>query len=322
MKLEELPQDDLLELAQRLNVRDLLAFLSTCHVIRQLQFQRSLWLGALIRLKEIELQPLPLSTATPLETLSLLELQSVARRADRLKRNWQSNNPRLVHLRRFSLPSRARIVFVPGAHLAVAYNSDIISCWDILSSQRVAHLEIPDLVVRAEALCTDINGKVLIWASIDWLPRNLAVICIDFRDCAHISISHVVSPATTDTYSNPIGFFIDTHGTGFVDGAKLVFWCMDPDVAVQTTSLELTGDMSSTGTKHIPPSGGVYVQWRNQDHTTSRFKFRPYRHSSHVQHGSAASACNSRRQNVDQISRTRSACLRPALWNFHCHLSL
>jgi hypothetical protein len=275
MKVEELPQDVLLELAQRLNVRDLLAFLSvhfnwvgnrrhisqvlqTCHVIRQLRFQRSLWLGALIRLKEIELQPLPLSTATPLETLSLLELQSVARRADRLKRNWQSNNPRLVHLRRLSLPDRTRIVFVPGAHLAVAYALGIISCWDILSSQRVAHLEIPDLVVRAEALCMDINGQVLIGASIEyvpqcryckyslteapysWLSRNLAAICIDFRDRAHISISHVVSLATIDTYTNPTGFFIDPRGTGFVDGAKLIFWCMDPDVAVQTTSLERT----------------------------------------------------------------------------------
>jgi hypothetical protein len=69
---------------------------------------------------------------------------------------------------------------------------------------------------------------------------NLAVICIDFRDHVHISISHVISPTMTDTYSDPTGFFIDPRGTGFVDGAKLVFWCMDPDVAVQNTSLELT----------------------------------------------------------------------------------
>ncbi|KAJ7837984.1 hypothetical protein B0H14DRAFT_1091399 [Mycena olivaceomarginata] len=182
MKVEELPQDVLLEIAQRLNLRDLLAFLSTCHGIRQLRFQRSLWLGALVRLKEIELQPLPLSTATPLETLSLPELQSIARRADRLKRNWQSNNSRLVHLSRFSIPSQAEIVFVPGAHLAVAYGLHIISCWDILSSQRVAHLEIPGLILLPEALCMDINGKALIGAFIRWFPRNLAVICIDFRD--------------------------------------------------------------------------------------------------------------------------------------------
>jgi hypothetical protein len=104
----------------------------------------------------------------------------------------------------------------------------------------------------------DINGKALIGASIEyvlqcrffkysltdalysWFPRNLAVICIDFRDRAHISITHFVSPATTDTYSDPTGFFIDPRDTGFVDRANLVFWCMDPDVAVQTASLELT----------------------------------------------------------------------------------
>jgi hypothetical protein len=190
MKVEELPQDVLLEIVQRLNLRDLLAFLSvyfnscgrptilyisqvlqTCHVICKLRFQRSLWLEALIRLKEIEYQPLPLSTADPLETLSLPELQSVARRADRLKKNWQSNTPRLVYMRSFSVPSQARIMLIPGAHLAVAYASGIISCWDILSSQRVAHLAIPDLEVRAEALCMDINGKALIGACIKYVPQ-------------------------------------------------------------------------------------------------------------------------------------------------------
>ncbi|KAJ7837988.1 hypothetical protein B0H14DRAFT_1091432 [Mycena olivaceomarginata] len=199
MKIEEVPQDVLLEIAKRLNVRDLLAFISTCRIIRQFRFERSLWLEALIRLKE-EYQSLPLSTADPLETLSLPELQSVARRADRLKKNWQSNNPRLVHMHSFSVPSQARIMVIPGAHLAVAYASEIISCWDILSSQRVAYLEIPELEVRAEALCMDINGKVLIGGCIIGRPGNLVVICIDFRDRAHISISHVVSPAVVGVY--------------------------------------------------------------------------------------------------------------------------
>jgi hypothetical protein len=159
--------------------------LQTCRVIRQFRFQRSLWLEALIRLKE-EYQPLPLSTADPLETLSLPELQSVARRADRLKKNWQSNNPRLVHMHSFAVPSQARIMLIPGAHLAVAYASGIISCWDILSSQWVAHLEIPELEVRAEALCMDINGKVLIGACIKYVSRGGYFI---------LSLSGAVQPA-------------------------------------------------------------------------------------------------------------------------------
>jgi hypothetical protein len=65
------------------------------------------------------------------------------------------------------------------------------------------------------------------------------VVCIDFRDRAHISISHVISPAMNDTYLRPSSLFIDQRGMGFIDRTKIVFWCMDPDVAVQTTSQPL-----------------------------------------------------------------------------------
>ncbi|KAJ7349795.1 hypothetical protein DFH08DRAFT_863121 [Mycena albidolilacea] len=256
MKVEELPQDVLLEIAQWLNVRDLLAFISTCRVIRQLRFQRSFWLEALIRIREIESQPLPLSNADPLETLSLSELQSVARRADRLKKNWQSNTPRLVHIHSFFVPSQARIMLIPGAHLAVAYASGIVSCWDILSSHRVAHLEIPGLIVRAEQLCMDINGQVLIGASINGRPRNLVVVCIDFRDRAHISVSHVVSPAVGGGDLRPSGPFIDRRGMGFIDRTRIVFWCMDPDVAVQTTSQPLKRTFKA---RCLPLGQNIYV---------------------------------------------------------------
>ncbi|KAJ7349802.1 hypothetical protein DFH08DRAFT_1079126 [Mycena albidolilacea] len=130
-------------------------------------------------------------------------------------------------------------MLIPGAYLAVAYASGFVSCWVILSSHRVAHLEIPGLKVRAKQLCMDVNGKILIGACINRRPRNLVVVCIDFRDRAHISVSHVISPAMNDTCFRPSSFFINPRGMGFIEVSKIVFWCMDPDVAVPTTSQPL-----------------------------------------------------------------------------------
>jgi hypothetical protein len=64
----------------------------------------------------------------------------------------------------------------------------------------------------------------------------LVVICIDFRDRAHISISHVVSPAVVGVYFRPSDVFIGPRGMGFIDRTELVFWCMDSNVAVRTPS--------------------------------------------------------------------------------------
>ncbi|KAJ7790198.1 hypothetical protein B0H14DRAFT_3891321 [Mycena olivaceomarginata] len=236
MNIRELPPDVLLELAKQANVRDLLGFLSTCHVIHDLQFQRSLWLEVLTRIREIELQPLPLSTADPPDTLSLCELQNVARRADRLRRNLQSDNPRLFDMRSLSVVARAGpIFFIPGAHLAVTHSPGFVTCWDIVSSQMVGQLEIPHLLVRDEALSMDIAGKALVGACIaeSGMVTHLVVICIDFQDRAHIFVSHLISPATTDTSSRASSFFIDSHLVGFVEQSKIVFWCMESDTAVQ-----------------------------------------------------------------------------------------
>jgi hypothetical protein len=154
--------------------------LQTCRVIRELQFQRSLWLEALSRIRETGSQPLPLSTADPPDTLSLRELQNIARRADQLRRNLQSDNPRLFDMRSLSVVARAGLIFfIPGAHLAVTHGPGFVTCWDIVSSQMVGQLEIPHLLVRDEALSMDISGKALIGACITYVSRY--VNCVSFR---------------------------------------------------------------------------------------------------------------------------------------------
>ncbi|KAJ7909375.1 hypothetical protein B0H13DRAFT_2492525 [Mycena leptocephala] len=237
LSITEFPQDILLELAKRLHVADLLSLLSLCRIARGLQFKRTLWLDTLIRIREVEMQPLPLSTADSVDTLSLSELQNIVRRADRLMKNFQSERPRPFHISKFSVERGASIFFIPGANLIVANKyKGSVSCWDTVTSQRVAHLsnESHSFWIYPSALCTEIMGKALIggWISDGDLMR-LAVICIDFRDRALISISQVISPTTV---RRPVPhLFINPQIMGFCTMTDIVSWTMNADAAVQTT---------------------------------------------------------------------------------------
>jgi hypothetical protein len=62
---------------------------------------------------------------------------------------------------------------------------------------------------------------------------RLAVICIDFRDRAHISISQVISPAST---RYPVDhLFINPQVMGFCTTTDIVSWTMNADAEVRTT---------------------------------------------------------------------------------------
>jgi hypothetical protein len=143
------PPDVLLELAKQLDVADNHGarsaetdFYQICRVIRELQSEKTLWLDALIRIREVEMNPLPLPTGDALDALSLSELQNVVRRVDRLMKNLKSEKPRPIRIDDFSIERWTRIFCIPGANLTVAYTKyGNVSCWDTLTSQRVAHLE-------------------------------------------------------------------------------------------------------------------------------------------------------------------------------------
>ncbi|KAJ7822759.1 hypothetical protein B0H13DRAFT_1919981 [Mycena leptocephala] len=202
------PEDILLEFAKQLDIADLLSFLSVCRTIRTLRFQRALWLDALIRIREVQMQPLPLLTAEALDALSLLELQNVVQQAHRLMENLQSGTPLPVRIRTFSVDT--------GPQYS-AFPEPISSCWDIFTSHRVAHLEIPRFkFVRKNV-------------------KNFGVICIDFHDRAHIAISHVISPPTNNT-DDPFGrrsFFINAQVIGSCTTSDIVFWSLDSNVTAR-----------------------------------------------------------------------------------------
>ncbi|KAJ7878250.1 hypothetical protein B0H13DRAFT_2346708 [Mycena leptocephala] len=110
LSIAQVPTDILLEFAKELDIADLLSFLSLCRSIRKLRFQRALWLDALIRICEVQMQPLPLLTAAELDVLSLLELQNVVQQAHRLMENLQSSTPLPIRIRTFS------VLFRPNVH--------------------------------------------------------------------------------------------------------------------------------------------------------------------------------------------------------------
>jgi hypothetical protein len=61
---------------------------------------------------------------------------------------------------------------------------------------------------------------------------RLAVICIDFRDRAHVAISEVISP-TSIRHPN-INLFINPRVMGFCTTSSVVWWTMNSNDAIQT----------------------------------------------------------------------------------------
>ncbi|KAJ7104899.1 hypothetical protein C8R44DRAFT_807244 [Mycena epipterygia] len=256
-----LPQDVLLELAKQLDVADLMSVLATCRLIRELRLQRSLWIEALARIKAVQMQPLPFTNTDEIGTLSLHQLQDIVQRVEHLINNFQSDNPRPVRIRTLSLAASIDTIFcIPGANLAVSHTIGTVCVWDILTSHRVGYLEVPDLIVHPRALCLEIKGQALIGASISRDAANLVAICIDYRDRAHISMSHVISSNVNPALST--GFFITSRVLGFCSGNRIAFWSMVPGEGVHF----IPGDIYRPVTLFSPASlccqpvgGSLYI---------------------------------------------------------------
>ncbi|KAJ7113773.1 hypothetical protein C8R44DRAFT_984464 [Mycena epipterygia] len=229
----------LLELTKQLDVADLTSLLATCRLIRELQLQRSLWLEAIAQIKSVQMQPLPLSSADELDAMSLQQLQDTVRRANRLIHNLRSDTPRPVLIQTLSLEAMAGIFCIPGANLVVSHcsGSGTVSVWDISTLRRVAFLEIPDLVVHRAQVCLEIKGKAL-GARI---RHHLVAICIEYRNRAHVSISHIISPnirnSSLPVYGTATRLFIYPDILGlFTPETGLLCWSMIANDPVQNIS--------------------------------------------------------------------------------------
>jgi hypothetical protein len=72
-------------------------------IIREIQLERTLWLDILVRMREVDNQPLPLSNPAALDLLSLPGIQTAVRHAYRLMINWRSDTPQPVRIQTFAI---------------------------------------------------------------------------------------------------------------------------------------------------------------------------------------------------------------------------
>ncbi|KAJ6560006.1 hypothetical protein B0H19DRAFT_107796 [Mycena capillaripes] len=213
--------------------------------MRELQSQRTIWLDALVRIREVHNQPLPLSKESlqALNTVSFRQLQDTVLQANRLMNNFKSHRPRPVQTRTLCFGPTGlwtSFICIPGTSLVVRHSTGSVSCWDVLTSERVAYLDIPDLRVKTETPCMEIMGKALLGGCIGEDVRNLVAITIHYSDRAHISISHVISSTMNNTSAFRSRLFLNSQVLGFCTYASIVFWCMDANIEVQDKSHEFS----------------------------------------------------------------------------------
>ncbi|KAJ7726131.1 hypothetical protein B0H16DRAFT_1735832 [Mycena metata] len=245
--IPEFPEDTLLDLTKHLDVADLISLLSTCRAIRKAQLHKTLWIDALIRIRDIERQPYPLSNVKDLSTLSLHQLQRAAYQANQLMKNWRSDNPRPTSIRHFELPLEPwdQYFCLPGTPFIVTDTEGCMDCWDFRTGERVAHLEIPGLYLGKVRPCMEEEGKALICGSTGYGHKRLVAICIDYRDHAHVLLSHVVSPPTplVDGW-NWEPFYINPGIAGFSGRGYTMTWSMDPNAQPLQHEHEFEGEQT------------------------------------------------------------------------------
>ncbi|KAJ7607124.1 hypothetical protein DFH06DRAFT_1250299 [Mycena polygramma] len=242
INLSDFPQDVLLELAKELDVADLLNFFSVCRAVREVQTHKTLWLSCLSQIGKFERHPPPISAGKELNTLSLPELQAAARKANQLIKNFRSENPRPARMRTVVVDVPNGILCIPGANLVIVHTGSSLSCWDVVTSQCVAKLEVHGLGMMSQQPClVDIEGMALFSAVAVHDNAYLVAVNIDFRDRDHISIAHVVSPAIgVLPRVTPTTFFIKPRLVAVsLQGSDVFSWPIDADLEVQTIPRDL-----------------------------------------------------------------------------------
>ncbi|KAJ7608950.1 hypothetical protein DFH06DRAFT_1346632 [Mycena polygramma] len=253
--LADVPLDVLLEIAKQLDVASVLTLLTMCHALHELRLDQSFWLNALQRIVTVERQPVPCEDP---KAFSLSELEHVVRRTNGM-RNFLSDRPRPVSTRTLSIPITDRVFCIPGQNLVVAHSEGSVDCWDILTSDRLASLRIAGLRVRSDAPCMDIRGTALIAASLRTSVDTLVAIHINFRDRAHIAISHVVSPPLRHIYTIRGDFFITSDVLGVCTHSHAFSWSMKAGDPVQRTAQDIHCPAGAAKPLHIALGRSVYV---------------------------------------------------------------
>ncbi|KAJ7160378.1 hypothetical protein C8R46DRAFT_1354070 [Mycena filopes] len=283
MSFAEAPQDVLLEVIKQLDVVDLFNLLSVCRTIRELQWQKTLWLDALARIREVEMHPLPLAPAMQLDSMSREELQAVAHRAHRLTQNLTSDKPVPVKTHTLLVPwyfspeLHTSCVCLPGSNLLVTYSDGSVSCWDVLTARRVAHLEVVALRIIDKPRIEQ-NGKALFGARLH--ADQLAVVYVDYQDRGQVSISHVTSPPTNALrWHGRNELFVNSDVMGFCTSASTVYWSMEKASAVRTGTAVIPAMIDSLPSLPGPclvHGSNIYILYRAGETLKVRIERHPF----------------------------------------------
>ncbi|KAJ7776018.1 hypothetical protein DFH07DRAFT_799034, partial [Mycena maculata] len=280
--LTDLPPDLLLQFAKLLDLPDLLSLIWTCSAIRDVQFEKTLWLDALRRVRHVEMQPLPLPVGIELSVFSQRQLRDAALRTNRLMKNLHSERPRPVAITDFSMedPWEGTNIFcIPGTHIAVERIRGRITCWDTLSAECVANVEIPGVEIRLGVRCMEMEGKIMFAGYIRNATRHLVAICIDYHDRGHISITHVLSPPLPDIF---VPSFINPRLLGWcTPSGHLGCWPIDSNAPIQIDNHVTSGVCCQEF------SGRVYLLWRGSIRHDATVHSLPLP-SSHVLHAESS----------------------------------
>ncbi|KAJ7289812.1 hypothetical protein C8J57DRAFT_1278466 [Mycena rebaudengoi] len=224
----DVSEDVLFEITKRLDCDGLLNFLSTCRLMRELLSQRTIWLDALVRIKE-------------------------------------SDIPRPVHTRTLSFASTGHwtsFISIPGTSLTVHHSRGSVSCWDILTSECVAYLDVLDLRVKTETLCMEIQRKALIGA------------CIG---------EDVISSTVTNTSAFRSRFFFNSHLMGFCTYSSIISWSMDASIEIQDKPHEFSS-LAGFSMQYLPFGPMLYGFHKGlivADAALQRISFLPASSSNH-----------------------------------------
>ncbi|EIN06232.1 hypothetical protein PUNSTDRAFT_91036 [Punctularia strigosozonata HHB-11173 SS5] len=169
MLLEDLPADVLLHILSILEIQDILRLRQTSKAFHETSSLRSVWHTALDTHLLAAGTPVPGIHSAPLSSLSARDLETCARRATQLRRNWRSPRPTAHAVREVIARADAKccnlgLAFLPGHGRRYLVSTTtrltraigrrwIIECWDIAegdASRCVARLEFESVVaVRA-----------------------------------------------------------------------------------------------------------------------------------------------------------------------------
>ncbi|KAJ7048953.1 hypothetical protein C8F01DRAFT_1187254 [Mycena amicta] len=237
-----LPQDVLLYLATFLDVQDLFSLLATCHYIRQLCLEPTLWLDAITRLRTVQLHPAVAFTSQSLLDLPRSDLQAMVQKANTILRNLASPQPKLQRVALFrvqpQMTDNTQVFFISGTGVVVSVLNGVISCYNVRTQRLLKQFAMRDLRIYKNC-CAEVSGKAL-FAAVLVDPRNmsirsLAAVYIDVRDLQNVDISVVVSPPVQQPSLAPrAGYFITPERMGYCTSALIISWTMQENRPVES----------------------------------------------------------------------------------------